>query len=284
MHYNLLMDFAIATSPKRISATIPHALLKSHKMLYSKIEGSGTPLLILHGFLGMLDNWKTIGGQLAQEGFEVHLLDLRNHGRSIQSLEFNYELMAQDVYDYSDGHKLKNINLLGHSMGGKTAMLFAAKYPEMVNKLIIADIGPKFYPQHHQTILEGLNAVNFSVKPSRSDVESILEDYITDFGTRQFLMKSLYWQEPGQLAFRFNLAAFNQKMDEIGVALPQGMVFQKPTLFIRGGNSNYILDSDFENIKKHFPQAIFETIPNAGHWLHAENPALFFDLTMAFFK
>jgi pimeloyl-ACP methyl ester carboxylesterase len=253
-------------------------------MLYSKIEGSGIPLLILHGFLGMLDNWKTIGGQLAQEGFEVHLLDLRNHGRSIQSLEFNYELMAQDVYDYCDGHKLKNINLLGHSMGGKTAMLFAAKYPEMVNKLIIADIGPKFYPQHHQTILEGLNAVDFSVKPSRSDVESILEHYITDFGTRQFLMKSLYWQEPGQLAFRFNLAAFNQKMDEIGVSLPQGVVFQKPTLFIRGGNSSYILDSDFENIKKYFPQAIFETIPNAGHWLHAENPALFFDLTMDFFK
>jgi esterase len=253
-------------------------------MLYSKIEGSGKPLLILHGFLGMSDNWKTIGGQLAQNGFEVHLLDLRNHGRSMQSLEFDYALMAQDVHDYCVVHDLTSIDLLGHSMGGKTAMLFATKYPDLVNKLIIADIGPKFYPQHHQTILEGLNAVNFSEKPSRSKVETILEGYITDFGTRQFLMKSLFWQEPGQLAFRFNLASFNQKLDEIGVALTEGLVFNKPTLFIRGGNSNYILDNDFENIKKHFPVAVFETIPDAGHWLHAENPQLFYDLTVSFLK
>jgi pimeloyl-ACP methyl ester carboxylesterase len=140
------------------------------------------------------------------------------------------------------------------------------------------------YPQHHQTILAGLNAVNFGEKPSRSEVETILEGYITDFGTRQFLMKSLYWQEPGQLAFRFNLASFNQKLDEIGVALPQGLVFNKPTLFIRGGNSSYILDNDFENIKKYFPAAVFETIPNAGHWLHAENPQLFYDLAVSFLK
>lgn len=284
MHYNLLRDFAIATSPKRISAAIPYALLKSHKMLYSKIEGTGKPLLILHGFLGMSDNWKTIGGQLAHDGFEVHLLDLRNHGRSVQSLEFNYALMAQDVHDYCVGHHLSSIDLLGHSMGGKTAMLFATTYPDLVNKLIIADIGPKFYPQHHQTILEGLNAVNFAEKPSRSDVETILESYITDFGTRQFLMKSLYWQEPGQLAFRFNLASFNQKMDEIGVALNESLVFNKPTLFIRGGNSSYILDSDFDNIKKHFPTAVLETIPNAGHWLHAENPKLFHQLALTFLK
>jgi pimeloyl-ACP methyl ester carboxylesterase len=163
-------------------------------------------------------------------------------------------------------------------------MLFATKYPEVVNKLIIADIGPKFYPQHHQTILAGLNAVNFAEKPSRSDVETILEGYITDFGTRQFLMKSLYWQEPGQLAFRFNLASFNQKLDEIGVALSTDLTFDKPSLFIRGGNSNYIQDTDFDAIKKHFPAAIFETIPNAGHWLHAENPQMFYDLTLAFLK
>ncbi|MBX9887797.1 MAG: alpha/beta fold hydrolase [Flavobacteriaceae bacterium] len=253
-------------------------------MLYSKIEGTGKPLLILHGFLGMSDNWKTIGGKLSEVGFEVHLLDLRNHGRSLQSLEFNYELLAQDVHDYCVGHKLSSIDLLGHSMGGKTAMLFATKYPNLVNKLIIADIGPKFYPQHHQTILEGLNAVNFAEKPSRSDVETILESYITDFGTRQFLMKSLYWQEPGQLAFRFNLASFNQKLDEIGVALPSDLSFDKPTLFIRGAKSNYIVDSDFADIKKYFPQAIFETIPNAGHWLHAEDPKMFYDLTLSFLK
>ncbi|WP_291100919.1 MULTISPECIES: alpha/beta fold hydrolase [unclassified Flavobacterium] len=251
-------------------------------MLYSKIEGSGKPLLILHGFLGMSDNWKTMGTQFAANGFEVHLLDLRNHGRSFHSDEFSYEIMVQDVYDYCQANNLEKVNILGHSMGGKTAMLFAATHPERVEKLIVADIGPKFYPQHHQTILEGLNAVDFSKKPSRNEVEAILTQYITDFGTRQFLMKSLYWQEPGQLAFRFNLSVFNKKMEEIGKALPENAVFNKPTLFIRGGNSNYILDADFQNIQQHFPDSRIETIPNAGHWLHAENPKLFYEITSSF--
>jgi pimeloyl-ACP methyl ester carboxylesterase len=161
-------------------------------------------------------------------------------------------------------------------------MLLAARYPELVDKLIVADIGPKYYAPHHQDILAGLNAVDFTLKPSRNEVEALLSNYIPDFGTRQFLLKNLYWQEPGQLAFRFNLAVFNKKITEIGVPLPADLVFEKPTLFIRGGNSNYILDEDFEAIKVQFPNAIFETIPNAGHWLHAENPALFYQLSLSY--
>ena len=253
-------------------------------MLYSKIEGEGKPLLILHGFLGMSDNWKTLGGEYAQAGFQVHLLDLRNHGRSFHSNEFNYDVMAQDIYEYCVENNLENVNIIGHSMGGKTAMLFATEHPELVDKLIVADIGPKFYPQHHQSILEGLNAVDFTKKPGRSDVEEILKNYISDFGTRQFLMKSLYWMEPGQLAFRFNLSVFNKEIEQIGTALPDGAKFNKPTLFIRGGNSNYIQDADFETIKKHFPKANFSTIPKAGHWLHAENPKLFYEKSLEFFK
>src|SRR5690606_513963 len=149
---------------------------------------------------------------------------------------------------------------------------------------IVADIGPKYYAPHHQTILAGLNAVDFSVKPSRADVEATLSEYITDFGTKQFLLKNLYWQEPGQLAFRFNLSVFNEKIEEIGVALPSELVFEKPTLFIRGGNSNYILDSDVEDIALHFPLMKLETIPNAGHWLHAENPTLFYQMVISFLK
>ena len=252
-------------------------------MLFSKIEGSGKPLLILHGFLGMSDNWKTLGTQFETD-FQVHVLDLRNHGRSLHSEDFSYEIMAQDVYEYCQAHKLENINILGHSMGGKVAMLLATTHPELVDKLIVADIGPKFYPQHHQDILAGLNAVDFSKKPSRSDVEEIMEKYIPDFGTRQFLMKNLFWQEPGQLAFRFNLAIFNHKMDEVGIPLPQNAVFEKPTLFIRGGNSKYILDSDFEKIKQHFPDSSVETILNVGHWLHAENPAEFYQKVTSFLK
>lgn len=251
-------------------------------MLYSKIEGSGKPLLILHGFLGMSDNWKTLGVQFASEGFEVHILDLRNHGRSFHSDEFSYELMVQDIVQYCKDNQLNNINIIGHSMGGKTAMLLAARYPELVDKLIVADIGSKYYAPHHQDILAGLNAVDFTLKPSRIEVEAILSKYIPDFGTRQFLLKSLYWQEPGQLAFRFNLAVFNEKITEIGVPLPLELSFVKPTLFIRGGNSDYILDTDVPAIKEQFLNARIETIPNAGHWLHAENPALFYQLSLSY--
>lgn len=253
-------------------------------MLYSKIEGQGKPLLILHGFMGMSDNWKTLGSQYAQEGFQVHILDLRNHGRSFHSDIFNYGVMVQDVVDYCIENNLTNIDCIGHSMGGKVAMLLATQFPNLVDQLIVADIGPKFYPQHHQTILEGLNAVDFSLKPSRSEVEETISKYIPDFGTRQFLLKSLYWVEPGQLAFRFNLAVFNIQIEQIGTALPENAHFENPTLFIRGGNSNYILDSDIEGIHSHFPKAEINTISNVGHWLHAEKPQEFFELTKNFLK
>lgn len=251
-------------------------------MLYSKIEGSGKPFVIMHGFLGMSDNWKTLGTQFAESGFEVHMLDLRNHGRSVQSEVFNYQMMVDDVVQYCKEKELSSIYLLGHSMGGKVAMFTATQFPDLVEKLIVADIGVKYYRPHHDEILEGLAAVDFSKKPSRSDVEEILTPYIADFGTRQFLMKSLYWKEPGQLAYRFNLDAFIANKDMIGDALSQDAVFEKPTLFLKGANSRYILESDTEEIKKHFPKAEIEVIANAGHWLHAENPTDFYDATLRF--
>jgi pimeloyl-ACP methyl ester carboxylesterase len=253
-------------------------------MLHSRIEGQGKPLLIIHGFLGMSDNWKTFGALYAVEGFQVHLLDLRNHGKSFHSADFSYEIMAQDVLEYCQAHQLKKVSIIGHSMGGKVAMLLATIHPELIDKLIVADIGPKYYAPHHQDILAGLNAVDFSTKPDRAQVEEMLYPYIPDFGTRQFLMKSLYWIEPGQLAYRFNLPVFNAKIEVIGTALPEEAHFENPTLFMRGGNSNYILDSDLTEIKKHFPNFELATIPNVGHWLHAENPKMFFEITAQFLK
>lgn len=253
-------------------------------MLYSKIEGSGTPFVILHGFLGMSDNWKTLGTQFAQNGFEVHMLDLRNHGRSIHSSEFNYSLMVQDVVAYCEAHNLTKIMLLGHSMGGKVAMFLATQYPSLVEKLIVADIGVKYYPPHHDEILNGLASIDFSEQPSRNDVEEMLTPHIPDFGTRQFLMKSLYWKEPGQLAFRFNLASFLANKDSVGLALSNDAEFKKPTLFLKGARSNYIKDADVPQIKTHFPTAQIETISNAGHWLHAENPTDFYNSVMGFLR
>lgn len=253
-------------------------------VLHSRIEGESRPLIIIHGFLGMSDNWKSLGSLYAAEGFQVHMLDLRNHGKSFHSEDFNYTVMSNDVLEYCQHFNLTNVSIIGHSMGGKVAMLFATKYPEMVDKLIVADIGPKYYAPHHQDILAGLNAVDFSSKPDRTQVEEILYPFIPDFGTRQFLMKNLYWAEPGQLAFRFNLPVFNAKIETIGEALPTENHFDKPTLFIRGGNSRYILDTDLPEIKKHFPNIELATIPNVGHWLHAENPKSFFEETITFLK
>ena len=253
-------------------------------MLHSRIEGEGKPLLIIHGFLGMSDNWKSLASQYASEGFEVHVLDLRNHGKSFHSEDFSYEIMAQDVLEYCQYHNLNQVSIIGHSMGGKVAMLFATKYPDRLEKLVVADIGPKYYAPHHQDILAGLNAIDFSLKPSRTDVEEQLFPFIPDFGTRQFLMKNLYWKEPGQLDFRFNLKVFNEKIDVVGTSLSEDALFENPTLFIRGGNSKYILDTDLSEIKRHFPNFELVTIPNVGHWLHAENPKLFFEETSAFLK
>lgn len=252
--------------------------------LYSRIEGTGKPLLIIHGFLGMSDNWKSFGALYAAEGFQVHILDLRNHGKSFHSDHFSYDVMSEDVLEYCQANNLEKVSIIGHSMGGKVAMLFATNYPDKVDKLIVADIGPKYYAPHHQDILAGLNAVDFSEKPTRTEVEETLYPFITDFGTRQFLMKNLYWKEPGQLDFRFNLKVFNEKIEIIGTALSENAIFENPTLFIRGGNSKYILDTDLLEIKKHFPNFELATIPNVGHWLHAENPKQFFEETARFLK
>ncbi|AWG23993.1 alpha/beta fold hydrolase [Flavobacterium kingsejongi] len=251
-------------------------------MLYSRIEGQGKPLLILHGFLGMSDNWKTLGTQFAAQGFEVHMLDLRNHGRSFHSDEFSYAAMVSDVLEYCESHNLQTVDLIGHSMGGKVVMFFATAYPEKVEKLIVADIGVKYYPPHHQDILEGLQAVDFSNSPDRGQIEETLKEYVSDFGTRQFLMKNVYRETPEKLAFRMNLPVLTAKIDSIGEALPEDAVFEKPTLFLRGDKSRYILDEDYEGIKYHFPNMEIKTVSNAGHWLHAENPKEFFEYSIAY--
>ena len=246
-----------------------------------KKSGTGPPLVILHGLFGSLDNWFSIAKELVDH-YTLYLVDQRNHGDSPHSNEWNYGVMVEDLKELLDAEGLDSVYLMGHSMGGKTVMNFAVTYPERVRKLIVGDIAPRYYPIHHQLILEGLNALDLSNLQSRKEADEQLAASIPELGIRQFLLKSLYWIEPGQLAFRFNLAVFNTKITEIGVPLPLELSFEKPTLFIRGGNSDYILDTDVPAIKEQFPNARIETIPNAGHWLHAENPALFYELSLSY--
>jgi esterase len=253
-------------------------------LLNSKIEGQGYPFVIIHGYMGMSDNWKTLASKFAALGLEVHALDLRNHGKSFHSNEFSYPAMVSDVIAYCEHHQIKTAHFLGHSMGGKVVMNLAATKPELINKLIVADIAPKYYPPHHQTILAALNAIDFSIQPTRAEVDAIISQYITDFGTKQFLLKNLYWAQPGQLDFRFNLAVFNMDPEVIGQEIPVDTLFYGDTLFIKGDKSDYILDSDYENIYKHFPNAIIKTVLNAGHWVHAENAEDFFEFVSEFLK
>lgn len=255
-----------------------------NNLLYAKIEGSGKPLLVLHGFLGMSDNWKTLGAKYAESGFAAHLLDLRNHGRSFHSDTFNYQAMADDIVIYCKANNLDKVDVIGHSMGGKVAMFLAVTYPELVDKLIVADISPKYYTPHHQDVMAALNAVDFSTNPSRNDVQETIEQHVTEPGVVQFLMKNVYRITPQQLGFRFNLDAFNNDEEAIGEALSDSDVFNGSVLFLRGSNSNYITEDDAELIHKHFPKAVIQTVSNAGHWLHADNPLEFFDKSIEFLK
>ncbi|WP_406684986.1 alpha/beta fold hydrolase [Seonamhaeicola sp. MEBiC1930] len=251
-------------------------------LLHSNIIGEGKPFVILHGFLGMSDNWKTHGKNLAEQGFQVHLVDQRNHGRSFWDDNFSYEILAEDLKNYCETNNLSNIILLGHSMGGKTAMLFSSLYPEIVSKLLVADISPRFYPVHHQTILEGLSDLDFNIIKSRGQADKVLGEYITELGIRQFLLKNLYWVEKGKLGLRINLEVLKNEVSEIGESLPSYLKFEKDSLFLKGDRSEYIGVEDELLILNQFPKAKIVTIANSGHWLHAENPKDFFEEVMKF--
>lgn len=249
--------------------------------LYSVVMGEGKPFLFLHGFLGMGDNWKTLGNKFSEEGYEVHLIDQRNHGRSPHVNEMNYRSMAGDVIRYCEARDLQNIILLGHSMGGKVAMHVAGSQPSLIDKLIVVDISPKYYSPHHQQILDGLTALEQESFTSRNEAEDFLAKFIKDEGTRLFLLKNLYRNEK-TLSLRLNLQVLKDNIEEIGAPLPSGLKFEGPALFIKGGKSNYISAEDEPLINLHFPSAEIREISGAGHWVHAEKMTEFFKEVKSF--
>lgn len=251
-------------------------------LLHSKVVGVGQPFIILHGFLGMGDNWKTLANQFSALGFELHLVDQRNHGRSFHDSEFNYDALASDLLYYCKHYSIKRCILLGHSMGGKTAMLFAALNPELVSKLIIADIAPKFYPIHHDLILEGLASLDFKKITTRKKADLELSHYVQDFNTRQFLLKNIFWKSIGLLGLRINLPVLRFNVSEVGEALSTSLRYNKETLFLRGDKSEYISLQDEALIKLQFPNSSIKSITNSGHWLHSENPLEFYENVCSF--
>ena len=252
------------------------------KLNYKKL-GEGKPLLILHGLFGMLDNWITLGKRYA-EHFEVYLIDQRNHGKSAHCDEFTFEDLADDLMEFIDDHHLRGALMLGHSMGGKTLIEFAHDHACFIDKMVIADIGPKkAYVKGHLQLIDAMDNLDLENIKSRKDAEEALKDPIPNLAIRQFLLKNLYWEIKEKLAWKFNLKAIKQNFDEVLTGMSDYQI-NVPTLFLKGGNSDYILPEDEGLILEQFPNSQIISIPNAGHWLHAEQADEFFRITMEFFQ
>ncbi|MEI8135761.1 MAG: alpha/beta fold hydrolase [Bacteroidota bacterium] len=254
------------------------------KLAYREF-GQGQPLIILHGLFGQSDNWNTLAKGFSEKEFHVFTLDQRNHGLSPHSDVWNYDVMADDLKEFIDEHKLVNPILLGHSMGGKTVMFFEMKYTGVASKIIIADISPRAYDPHHTEVLEALNAVDFKIIKTRKEAEAILNNYLSDFGTKQFLLKNIYWRdsENNLMDWRFNLKVITSNSNNICVEVPKGKS-DLPTLVVRGEKSNYVIENDLMGFKRYFPNYKLETILDSGHWMHAEKPEGFFESVINFIK
>jgi esterase len=243
-------------------------------------DDKAAPIVLIHGLFGSYENLGVIARGLSEQ-FRVINIDVRNHGRSGQSEQMNYNLLADDLAQTLDALAINQTALLGHSMGGKMAMAFALKYPQRVSKLILADIAPVAYPQRHTNIFAGLHAVDLANVTNRADADKQLAAHISDGGVRQFLLKSLV-KEDDAFSWRFNLAALAQNYTALISAPLADGIYNGPTLFIKGGDSDYILPEHKERIMQLFPHAQAKIIQGTGHWLHAEKPAAFTKLVLDF--
>lgn len=252
--------------------------------LHYRASGEGPALIILHGLFGSGDNWNTLARAYVESGFKVYLADQRNHGRSPHDPQFSYEMMADDLQQLIKDEQIDRPFLLGHSMGGKTLMFHAARYPEVAPAMIIADISPRYYSPHHDAVIGALRQVNLDEISSRKEAEESLRSALRDEGTIQFLLKSLYWKDSGRLAWRFDLDSIEVNIANVGEALAADVRINIPVLFLRGDRSGYITSDDEVQIRRQFTDSEIKTISGAGHWLHADQPGAFLTETLTFLK
>ena len=246
-----------------------------------RVAGEGRPLIILHGLLGSADNWRSMKRRLGAH-CKVFAVDLRNHGQSPHSDIFDYDVMAADLREFVEQQSLRSIALLGHSMGGKVAMKFAIDYAEQVDRLVIVDIAPKPYEPAKRYMLEALLSLDLTRYKSFADVDSALAGEIPGESLRKFLLKNLARDENGYFRWKVHLEAIYRNYDKLATGVTSERIFDKPTLFIRGGRSNYIEDDDAPLIRRIFPQADIATLPEAGHWVHIDRPEEFFQAALNF--
>jgi pimeloyl-ACP methyl ester carboxylesterase len=251
------------------------------KLFYKEL-GEGQPLMILHGLLGFSDNWITLAKKFS-ENYHVILPDLRNHGRSDHSEDFNYSVMVDDIRELISDLQLQNVFLTGHSMGGKVAMNFAVNHPELVGKLVVVDIGPRQYEIQHDKLIDALLAIDLKDHDTRKSVDAELQKKIPEFGIRQFLLKNLARDNGEGFKWKANLPVIREKLQNVGDQLESDSPYTHPSLFIYGSRSGYVKESDKAGIRESFPDARFTELPS-GHWVHAEKPNEFYDAVSAFLQ
>lgn len=246
--------------------------------LFFRQFGEGKPFIILHGLFGLSDNWVSIAKILSQN-YRVIIPDLRNHGQSPHSPVFNYDAMTADILELMDELSLDQAVILGHSMGGKVAMQFALQNPELTKRLIVVDMSMRRYDgrQLHSDIIQAMMSIDFSTVESRIEVNRQLATTIPDERVRLFILKNLYRKTRYQLDWRLNLSTINQNIDYIFDNISSDAQYNGSTLFIKGEKSDYILNSDLPKIVQCFPNATFQTVLGAGHWVQADNPEGFLE-------
>jgi len=243
-------------------------------ILHTDITGQGQPLVLIHGLFGSYENLGVIARAL-QHDFQLINIDLRNHGRSPRADRMDYPQMADDVLETLDSLGIAQSPVLGHSMGGKVAMQMALSSPARVSKLILADISPVVNEPRHTRILQGLAAIDLASLSDRKHADLQLQPFVDELGVRQFLLKNLYKNPENQFQWRFNLPALINNYPQLLAAPDASGPYLGDTLFIKGGNSDYILAEHQPVILRLFPKASAKIIQGTGHWLHAEKPAAF---------
>lgn len=252
--------------------------------LFFREYGKGRPLIILHGILGISDNWVSFARRISHLGYRCLVPDQRNHGHSPHHRVLNYYALSDDLSEFISHHQLEQPVILGHSMGGKTAMRYTLENPDNVHKLIVVDTSLRTYVrfQYHQRLIDAMRSLDIKSLTSRQLAEDALSDKIDDERIVQFLLKNLHWKEKTKLAWRPNLEAISENLENMYDGVFFSSRYTGPVLFIRGGLSDYIIDQDLPAIYENFPDARVETIESGTHWVHADAPDEFFRLIRGF--
>ncbi len=258
------------------------------ELFYRKRGEVGEPLIILHGLYGSGDNWMSIAREFANK-YTVYLIDQRNHGRSPHSDDMSYNILADDLLNFMNKHYIERANIIGHSMGGKTAMWFSFKYPERLNRVVVVDIAPKSYDisdtnfNVHKMIISALKSAEPETAVSRKEIENRLNRHIPNQQLNMFLLKNIERTDDGTYRWRININSIDKNLKNIMNGFSElNSPVKTPTLFVKGELSNYIRSEDSDTIETFFPNSEIKIVPDAGHWLHAQQPELFTKTVLEF--